>query len=131
MVTGYGLGMQSIGELNVTRLGPCRCPEAHEFCAQALYVNAADPRIAVSDLLLHEMLVLGCGPNADLRPGPGATVPGKPLSLSPADLTAWFNRTAGNLEGWLLTVRGVNQTVVYRITGKAPDLYAWYAEWPD
>lgn len=77
------------------------------------------------------MLAFGCEPHASLVAGPGAIPAGKPAGTSDAEVTAWFDRVASHLEGWLLTVRGVNRTVIYRVTRKVPGQFAWYAEWPD
>lgn len=101
-------------------LGECRITSVHDSrgATTAVYIDRADPHIVITDTLLHELLVHG-SPYADLRPGPGA--------LDAAEAKA----RGDNLEGWLLTLRAGNRTVVYRLTGKVPFSLSWYAEWPD
>lgn len=36
-----------------------------------------------------------------------------------------------SLDGDLLRIEGTNRTVIYRIGDKVPDLFAYYAAWPD
>jgi hypothetical protein len=101
------------------------------MCAEWLRIDLADPCIKISDLLLCEMLLFGTSPHVDLRPGPGIAVPGPPEGTSMEAALEWFREVSSRMEGWVLTVSGVNRTVVYRITGETPDGLAWYAEWPD
>jgi len=53
-------------------------------------------------------------PFLTLRPGPGASV-----------------MIIHGMEGWLVTLKGENRTVIYRIGKYLPDCDCYEAEWPD
>jgi len=97
--------------------GECRVTSLHDHrgTCERVWIDQADPRILVCPELLENWQIHGTGPFADLRPGPGASVlPG-----------------LHGFEGWLVTIRGENQTVVYRIGRKVPHARVYEAEWPD
>jgi hypothetical protein len=94
-----------------------------------LWVDRADPRILISRQILGHLLLMGGGPHADLRPGSDAPV--VPVFKDPALLRDWCESAMGYMEGWLLTVKGGNRTVLYRIGELLPHLEAYAAEWPD
>ena len=116
-----------VGELVLTR-GPVTCSEGHELHVEWIRVDHADPLILISRELLAGLLTWHGGRHYDLRPGPGAVVTPRGICASGVE---WANVAAGAMTGWLLTVRGVNRTVVYRITGKSPLIDGYEAEWPD
>jgi hypothetical protein len=101
--------MTATGECVVTSL------HDHRGACERVRIDRADPRILVAAQLLEDWRTYGTGPFADLRPGPGAAV---------------FPGLHG-FGGWLITIRGENRTVVYRIGRKVPTALAYEAEWPD
>jgi hypothetical protein len=118
---GYGgrvVNWAPVGELALTR-GPVTCGEGHEMHVEWIRVDHADPVILITCGLLRELLLWGCGPHAELKPGPGATA------------IRQVEDQLQRLEGWLLTVRGENRTVMYRIAEKSASAYGYVAEWPD
>jgi hypothetical protein len=77
-----------------------------------LRINRADPRILIAAELLYEAFV---NPTA-----------GVSLATPPEDRNGtpyW--------RGAVLTIRGVNQTVIYRIGEYVPGVRCYEAEWPD
>jgi hypothetical protein len=70
----------------------------------SVVVVRADPRVLISGELLDE------------------------ITRHPAE-NAWCEFTAD--DGVLLKIKGVNRTVVYRITGYVAPLHGYIAEWPD
>lgn len=108
---------RQIGNRDQSAYGQCHLTSLHDSrgACMAVHVDQADPRVMITVELLEELLACGTGPFAELRPGPGASVmPG-----------------LHGFEGWLLTVRGENQTVMYRIGRKVPTAHCYEAEWPD
>lgn len=108
---------RQIGKREQPAYGECRVTSLHDSrgACMAVRIAQADPRITVTADLLEELLAYGSGPFAELRPGPGASVmPG-----------------LQGFTGWLLTIRGENRTVMYRIGRKVPTARAYEAEWPD
>lgn len=103
----------------------------HDLHGEWLRIDHADPRILISRELLTEVLVLGGGPHAVLKPGPGAIEVRPPAILDSDLFEAWIDEQSGRLEGWLLTIRAVNATVIYRIGVKDMRSLAYAAEWPD
>ena len=97
--------------------GECVVTSLHDhrgFC-ERVRIDRADPRILLAAHLLENWQIHGTGLFADLRPGPGASpLPG-----------------LHGFEGWLVTIRGENRTVVYRVGRKVPHAWAYEAEWPD
>lgn len=84
----------------------------------------ADPRIRISDVLLHQIAAGETGPEAVLTLPDGSPATGKPER--PSDLF-----------GAILTVTCANRNLVYRITGWEPvwlegdEPGSYLAEWPD
>lgn len=78
-----------------------------------LRVDRADPRILISGELLYE-IATESSPWASILPPPG---------------NQWDG--AGTLEGALLKICGVNQTVIYRVGQYFPRIRAYIGEWPD
>jgi len=104
-----GVSSEGRGQVVLTSL------HGHRGFCQAVIIDRADPRILVTALLLEELVSYGTSPFTELRPGPGASVmPG-----------------LHGFTGWLLTIRGENRTVMYRIGAKVPEAWAYEAEWPD
>ena len=97
--------------------GECVVTSLHDhrgYC-ERVRIDRADPRVLITATLLEEWLAYGTGAFVDLRPGPDASpLPG-----------------LHGFTGWLVTVRGENQTVVYRVGQKVPHALAYEAEWPD
>jgi hypothetical protein len=103
----------------------------HDLHYEWLRIDRADPRILATRQLLADLLVIGGGPHATLKPGPGAVEIPPPKSLDEQAVGAWIDEQSGRLEGWLLTIRAVNATVIYRIGVKDMRSLAYVAEWPD
>lgn len=101
--------------------GECRMTAEHDAFGtwMRLRIDRADPRVLISGELADGWKVQGTepfygNPFMTLRPGPGA---------SP--------NAADGLEGWLVTVRGENRSIMYRIGKYLPDRGCYEAEWPD
>jgi len=101
--------------------GECRITSEHDPSGiwVRLRIDRADPRILISGKLAESWKECGgdfspWNPFLTLRPGPGAS----PMI------------TYG-MEGWLVTLRGENRTVVYRIGKYLPAWDSHEAEWPD
>lgn len=58
-----------------------------------------------------------------------------PLVLINDELLLWWRNgntaPALTLDGDVLTIKALNQTVVYRLTGERDQYGSWFAEWPD
>jgi len=78
-------------------------------------IDHADPRILISAELLY-------GITDVLKPPPGVSL--RWPSPPPASGRFLFN-------GAVLTIRGVNRTVIYRITEYVPRVRGYIGEWPD
>jgi hypothetical protein len=77
-----------------------------------LRINRADPRILIAAELLTATFLM--------------SMPGVSLAPPPDDRNGtpfW--------RGAVLTIRGVNQTVIYRIGEYVPGVRCYEAEWPD
>ena len=102
-----------MAELAVTdgRPPPDDLPRGDCICTRladgSIRVDHADPRILISAELIDGIVE---------RPCPAASL----------DLTG-----CTTFMGALLRIRGVNRTVVYRITEWVPRIRAYIAEWPD
>lgn len=81
---------------------------AEDGTQTGIRIDHADPRILIS----AEMIV-----QTAFRAHPSVE-----LDLS---------RAAGDYVGAVLHIRGVNRTVIYRITEYVPAVHAYIAEWPD
>jgi hypothetical protein len=118
----------AVGELQITRGPLSQCSEGHLFHADWLRIDRADPLVFVARELLADLLIWRGGRHFDLQPGPGAVVTPRGICVSGVE---WASIAAGALTGWLLTVRAVNRTVLYRIGEKAVSHDGYLAEWPD
>ena len=101
--------------------GECRITSEHDAFGiwVRLRIDQADPRILITGELVEAWRAHGAepfygNPFLALRPGPGAS----PMVIY-------------GMEGWLVTIRGENRTVVYRIGKYLPGLDCYEAERPD
>jgi hypothetical protein len=81
----------------------------------SIRVDQADPRILISADLLYKITDV-------LVPPPGVSL--RWPSPPPASGRFLYN-------GAVLTIHGVNRTVIYRITEYVPRVHGYVAEWPD
>lgn len=109
----------------ITHLGPQRdvgdCVVT-KLSSGGLRIEQADPRVIISadvlfgatwnDLQTHVLRQITC-----LEHGTVANSTGHPCINHATEL--------------MFRIEGVNRTVIYRIGEKVPDLYAYYAEFPD
>lgn len=96
---------------------PADLPRGDFSCTMVdgeLRIDQADPRILITASLLYE-IADGCSPWAS-------------VSDQPPPREHWNGH--GAMEGALLHIRGVNQTVIYRIREYVPRIHAYVAEWP-
>ena len=79
----------------------------------SLHIDHADPRVLITAELLHEVT--------------DAPMPGVSLTWpSPPPASGRFLYV-----GAILTIRGVNRTVIYRIGEYVPRVGGYIGEWPD
>lgn len=78
-------------------------------------IDHADPRILINAELLYKI-------TDELKPPPGVSL--RWPSPPPASGRFLYN-------GAVLTIHGVNRTVIYRITEYVPRVHGYIAEWPD
>ena len=95
------------GECIITRIDdPVHGPKLH--------IDHADPRVLISAELLSE---------AFIAPVPGVSLNTDMVREGPNGTPFW--------EGAVMTIRGINRTVIYRITGYVPRVHGYIGEWPD
>jgi len=94
--------------------GECRLTSLHDSrgSLMQLRIDQADPRILIAAELLAEAFV---------SPAPGVSLAPPPEDRNGTPF--W--------RGAVLTIRGVNQTVIYRIGEYVPRVRCYEAEWPD
>ena len=84
-----------------------------------LSIDRADPRVLISGELADGWKMQGTEPFYGN------------LVHDPASRPSASPNAADGLEGWLVTVRGENRSIMYRIGKYLPDRGCYEAEWPD